>query len=83
MRLIGLKIERMDPTIQKVLNPGWYPFGNYEEPKANGFLYVSPVSHTERNLYRVRNTQPMVSVSCVVGMNVQVNLLLLKLFIEF
>ena len=51
MRLIGLKIERMDPTIQKVLNPGWYPFGNYEEPKASGFLYVPPVSQTERNLY--------------------------------
>lgn len=69
MRLIGLKIERMDPTIQKVLNSGWYPFGNYDEPKANGFLYVPPVSHTERNLYRVRKKQPMVSVSCVVGMN--------------
>lgn len=69
MRLIGIKIERMDPTIQKVLNPGWYPFGNYEEPKASGFLYVPPVSHTELNLYRVRNDLPKVSVSCVVGMN--------------
>lgn len=69
MRLIGLKIERMDPAIQKVLNPGWYPFGNYEEPKTSGFLYVPSVSHTERNLYWVRNNQPKVSVSCVVGMN--------------
>ena len=50
MRLIGLKIERMDPTIQKVLSPGWYPFGDYEEPKASGFLYLKPVSITENNL---------------------------------
>lgn len=69
MRLIGLKIERMDPTIQKILSPGWYPFGDYEEPKASGFLYLKPVSITENNLYRIRNNQPAVSVSCVVGMN--------------
>ena len=36
MRLIGLKIERMDPTIQKVLNPGWYPFGNYSLARGEG-----------------------------------------------
>lgn len=69
MRLIGIKIERMDSTIQKVLNPGWYPFGDYEEPKANGFLYCKPVSYTEHNLYKIRKRQPEVSVSCIVGMN--------------
>ena len=39
MRLLGLKIERMDPSIQKVLKPGWYPFGDYPEPKADGYLF--------------------------------------------
>lgn len=69
MRLIGLKIERMDSSIQKVLKPGWYPFGDYPEPQADGYLHVEPLSHIERNLYRVRRNQPDVSVSCIVGMN--------------
>lgn len=69
MRLIGLKIERMDPSIQKVLKPGWYPFGNYKEPDMDGYIHVEPITHTEKNLYRLRNYQPEVSVSCVVGMN--------------
>lgn len=69
MRLLGLKIERMDSSIQKVLKPGWYPFGDYPEPKADGYLKVKPVSHEEKSIYRLRNHQPEVSVSCIVGMN--------------
>ena len=69
MRLIGLKIDRMDSSIQKVLNPGWYPFGNYKEPDADGYIDVKPVSHLEKSVYRLRKYQPEVSVSCVVGMN--------------
>lgn len=69
MRLLGLKIERMDPSIQKVLKPGWYPFGDYPEPKADGYLRVRPVPHEEKSIYRLRNYQPEVSVSCIVGMN--------------
>ena len=69
MRLIGLKVERMDSSIQKVLNPGWYPFGDYKEPDSDGFLSVKPVTHLEKSLYRLRKYQPEVSVSCVVGMN--------------
>lgn len=69
MRLIGLKIDQMEPTIQKVLKPGWYPFGNYKEPNADGYLYVEPLSHEEKNLYWLRRHQPEVSVACIVGMN--------------
>ena len=69
MRIIGLKIERMDPSIQKVLKPGWYPFGNYKEPHADGFLKVEPMTHEEKSIYKLRNNQPDVSVSCIVGMN--------------
>lgn len=69
MRLLGLKIERMDSSIQKVLNPGWYPFGNYKEPDADGYLHVEPLTYVEKSLYRLRKYQPEVSVSCVVGMN--------------
>lgn len=69
MRLLGLKIEKMDPSIQKVLKPGWYPFGDYPEPKADGYLHVEPISRTERSLYRLKHDQPEVSVSCIVGMN--------------
>lgn len=59
----------MDSTIQKVLKPGWYPFGNYKEPNADGYLFVEPISHEEKNLYRLRRHQPDVSVACIVGMN--------------
>ncbi len=69
MRLLGLKIEKMDPSIQKVLKPGWYPFGNYPEPKADGYLKIDHISREEKLLYRLRNNQPEVSVSCIVGMN--------------
>lgn len=69
MRLIGLKIDRMDPSIQKVLKQGWYPFGDYSEPKADGYLCVESISRVEKSLYRLRHEQPEVSVSCVVGMN--------------
>ena len=48
MRLLGLKIERMDPSIQKVLKPRWYPFGDYPEPKADGYLKVKHVLHEEK-----------------------------------
>ena len=69
MRLIGLKIERMDPSIQKVLKPGWYPFGSYKETQSDGYLMVEPVSREEKSIYRLRKNQPEVSVSCIVGMN--------------
>lgn len=69
MRLLGLKIEQMDPSIQKVLKPGWYPFGNYKEPNADGYLYVEPLLYEEKNIYWLRRKQPEVSVACIVGMN--------------
>lgn len=59
MRLLGLKIEHMDSSIQKVLKPGWYPFGNYREPDAYGYLYVEPITHEEKKIYRLRRRQTL------------------------
>lgn len=69
MRIIGLKIFLMDKSIQKVLEPGWYPFGDYSEPDEDGFLKVEKRSSLEKSVYRLRKRQPEVSVSCIVGMN--------------
>lgn len=59
----------MDSSIQKVLEPGWYPFGNYHEPNEDGFLYVDKQSSVEKSVYRLKSGQLDVSVSCIVGMN--------------
>ena len=69
MRLIGLDIRYMDASIQKVLKSGWYPFGNFDPPSADGIVKVPDVSHEERSIYRLRKDQPTVNVSCIVGRN--------------
>lgn len=69
MRIIGLKTYFMDQSIQKVLEPGWYPFGHYREPNEDGYLYVDKLNYVEKSIYRLRRNQPEVSVSCLVGMN--------------
>ena len=69
MRIIGIKVYYMDQSIQKVLEPGWYPFGHYREPNEDGYLYVDKLNYVEKSIYRLRRNQPEVSVSCLVGMN--------------
>ena len=69
MRIIGLKTFFMDQSIQKVLEPGWYPFGHYREPNEDGYLYVDKLNYVEKSIYRLRRNQPEVCVSCLVGMN--------------
>lgn len=68
MKLIGLNIHEMDENLLKVLHPGWYPFGEYERP-----LKRFDVRQYRRknfvNVYNIRKYLPIISVSCIVGMN--------------
>jgi hypothetical protein len=68
MRIIGLDLRMMDRTVGKTLQPGWYPFGDYSEPK-DGYVNLSPLSKRTLGLYRTKTTLPNINVSCIVGRN--------------
>lgn len=70
MHIIGIKIgEGCKPKIIKNLRPGWYPFGNYDEPtKGNGYKWRNG-SCLSDSLYQLYPDMPQISVSCIVGKN--------------
>lgn len=73
MRIIGIYVYRMPVSIQKSLVKGWYPFGNYPEPR-NGIIDYQACGFDRRNrtarmLYQLYENMPDVNVSCIVGRN--------------
>lgn len=70
MRIIGIRLfETKWHTINKVLKPGWYPFGCYDEPQ-EGTAYCLPHrSETVATLYDLNDKNPHIEVSCLVGKN--------------
>lgn len=70
MRIIGIYLrESKWHSVNKILKSGWYPFGNYLEPKDNVQFILPKRSPVERNLYDLYPNNPHIEVSCLVGMN--------------
>ena len=70
MRLLGLNLYKEGSTVNKILKPGWYPFGAFEEPDFWG--YVETKRETPeylRNIYTTSLDGPEISVSAIVGKN--------------
>lgn len=71
MQLLGLYLYKQTPkAVRKVLEPDWYPFGDYKRPGKG-----KPVRIRENwketaafNVYQ-RERLPEITVNCIVGMN--------------
>lgn len=68
MRIIGLFLHEMHHAIIKTLQPGWYPFGNYQKPNSNGWINIKEDSDLKSQIY-TQYKLPQISVSAIVGMN--------------
>ena len=69
MKIIGIRLFKGASVVIKNLRPGWYPFGDYEEPRIDGD-YKAPGWEDEINqVYQLYPKLPKVSVQCVVGKN--------------
>lgn len=70
MRILGIYVKKMNTAMMKILQPGWYPFGNAEEPKENTLYSVPNVQNVQKNLYnRIYKGLPEITVSAIVGKN--------------
>lgn len=58
----------MDSSIQKVLNPGWYPFGDYQKPTEAAGVVLPLGSTVGDNIYQYE-CLPHITVNCIVGKN--------------
>ena len=70
MRIIGIYVRKMPPPMMKILQPGWYPFGEAEEPVENRRYFVPKASLVQKNLYnQIYEGLPEITVSAIVGKN--------------
>ena len=53
----------------KVLQPGWYPFGDVLPPSVQGVMPVPQVSKVQKELYQIYDGLPEITVSAIVGKN--------------
>jgi len=69
-RIIGVMLhETQWRIVNKNLKAGWYPFGNYSEPKEDE-PYTLPIrSEIVERLYDLYDKNPHIEISCLVGMN--------------
>ena len=70
MHIIGIRLDGGKEAVIKNLKPGWYPFGDYVEPKSeNNFVWRKSGTMAD-DLYRISDDLPKtISVSCIVGAN--------------
>lgn len=68
MRLLGIYVKQMSPSMMKVLKPGWYPFGDYPEPKETIGVIISKEREIDDDIYQYEGL-PKISVNCIVGKN--------------
>ena len=90
MKIIGIKLEHGDSSVIKNLKPGWFPFGDYQEPmKDNHWQYLKDGQQDDSKylsqMYKSiapegfpENMQ--LSVQCIVGKNGSGKSTLLELF---
>lgn len=69
MKIIGIRIIAGDSVVIKNLQPGWYPFGHYEEPSFAQRIIISKWESEINEVYQVYPKLPQISVSCIVGKN--------------
>ena len=69
MKIIGIRIDNGASVVIKNLVPGWYPFGNYEEPDINEPFQKPEWEEVIDNVYQIYPKLPTISVSCIVGKN--------------
>ncbi|MEE3485712.1 MAG: hypothetical protein VZQ98_15510 [Bacteroidales bacterium] len=90
MKIIGIKLEYGNPTVIKNLQPGWFPFGDYQEPTAdNHWQYLKKgqlddsyyLSQMYKSIAAERfPTGMQLSVQCIVGKNGSGKSTLLELY---
>ena len=90
MKIIGIKLEYGSPSVIKNLQPGWFPFGDYQEPTANNsWQYLKKNQQDDSNylnqLYKSIApeefpTGMQLSVQCIVGKNGSGKSTLLELY---
>lgn len=69
MKIIGIRIYGGSEVVIKNLTPGWYPFGQYEEPDIEQ-PFKSPSWEVEiEQTYQIHEKLPSISVSSIVGKN--------------
>ncbi len=69
-RIIGVRLfDTLWHTVNKNLNAGWYPFGNYLEPKEEEPYSLPKRSEIVEELYDLYDKIPHIEISCLVGMN--------------
>ena len=69
-KLVGVELYPSEPSIQKVLQPGWFPFGHYPQPDYDNYDKIVRLANNQRdNVYQISNSLPRISVSCIVGKN--------------
>lgn len=79
MRIIGIRILEGDSLVLKNLKPGWFPFGEYQEPQVdNNFTWQTEEGRKAdkwlNRLYQSVAEDPFagnmkLSVNCIVGAN--------------
>lgn len=90
MKIIGIKLEYGDSSVIKNLKPGWFPFGDYQEPtKDNRWQYLKEGQQDDAEyLSRMyKSIAPegfpdgmQLSVQCIVGKNGSGKSTLLELY---
>lgn len=93
MKIIGIKLEYGSPLVIKNLQPGWFPFGDYQEPTANNhWQYLKGGEETKKReddglsqMYKSIAPQGFpssmhLSVQCIVGKNGSGKSTLLELY---
>lgn len=90
MKIIGIKLEYGDSSVIKNLKPGWFPFGDYQEPmKDNHWQYLKDgqqddskyLSQMYKSIAPEGFPETMqLSVQCIVGKNGSGKSTLLELF---
>ena len=70
MRIIGIYLrDSRWNSVNKILKPGWYLFGNYPDPMDNVLFDLPKRTIIEKNLYDLYPNNPHIEVCCLVGMN--------------
>ena len=70
MQLLGIYIRKEQTGITKILQNGWYPFGNYKKPACR--TIVKDTDTKQRDIFKSiyqREGLPEISVNAIVGMN--------------
>lgn len=68
MQIFGINIIEESP-VNKVLKPGWYPFGNFKKPNKYGYVHrEETIPYEILNIYDAPNL-PHITVSAIVGKN--------------